>query len=270
MDAVSFFQVAEKGIFVKFLKNKFLIDDILNTEHPSDFDYTKDYSLLILRLPFIKEDEVKIFSYVFLIKENEVFIFDRKIKDFEKLGDFEKLYEYLDIRVDKILVKLNSFHLEIAKIEDNMYDDVFESDFSKKWLKLKKELTLIERHLSHAMIAYERFLKYFKLNDDFAFKDLEEHLQRAFSFSKAAIEKLDYLYEFFKAKQDEKMNKIMFVLTIISGIFLPLTLITGFFGMNTGGLPFTNDSFGTIKATVIGIILEIPFIWMLWYYMKKK
>ncbi len=262
--------MAKKGIFVKFLKNKFLIDDILNSEHPSDFDYTKDNALLILRLPYIKEDEVKIFSYVFLIKENEVFIFERKIKDFEKLGSFEELYEYLDIRIDKILAKLNNFHLEIAKIEDNMYEGIFENDFSKKWLKLKKELTVIERHISHALIAYERFLKYFKLNDDFAFKDLNEHLQRAFSFSRSAIEKLDYLYEFFRTKQDEKMNKIMFILTIISGIFLPLTLITGFFGMNTGGLPFTNDSLGTLKVSIIGIVLEVPFVWMLWWFMKEK
>jgi len=254
---------------MKFLKNKFLIEDILNNEHPSDFDYTKDHALLILRLPYIKEENVKIFSYAFLIKENEIFIFDRKIKDFEKLGDFENLYEYLDVIIDKVLAKLNNFHLEISKMEDDMYDGIFDKNFAIKWLKLKKDLTLIERHLSHALIAYERFLKYFKLNDNFAFKDLEEHLQRAFSFSKAVIEKLDYMYEFFKTKQDEKMNKIMFILTIISGIFLPLTLITGFFGMNTGGLPFTNDALGTLKVFIIGIVLEIPFVWFLWYFMKK-
>ena len=255
---------------MKFLKNKFLIDDILNSEHPSDFEYTKENSLLILRLPYIKNDEVEIFSYVFLIRENRVYIFNRKIKDFEELGGFEELYEYLDVRIDKILAKLNNFHIQIAKMEDDLYENILANDFSKKWLKLKKDLTIIERHISHALIAYERFLKYFKLTEDFAFRDLQEHLQRAFSFSKAAIEKLDYLYEFFKAKQDEKMNNIMFILTILSGIFLPLTLITGFFGMNTGGLPFTDDPLGTIKVSILGIVLEIPFVWMLWYYMKKK
>jgi len=74
------------------------------------------------------------------------------------------------------------------------------------------------------------------------------------------VEKLDYLYEFYKTKQDEKMNHIMFILTIISAIFLPLTLVTGFFGMNTGGLPFVTDPNGTIKAVVLSLFLEIPFI----------
>jgi len=253
---------------MKFVKNKFLIDDILNKDHPSDFEITKEYALFILRLPFIKNEEVDIISYAFLIKDNEVFIFDRKKEEFELLGSFEDLYKFLDVRIDKILVKLNKFHIQIAKIEDSLYENKIDKSFPNEWLKLKKELVLIERLMAHAMIAYERFMKYFKFQDNFAFIDLEEHLNRSFRFAKNAIDKLDYLYEFFKAKQDEKMNKIMFVLTIISGIFLPLSLITGFFGMNTGGLPLVNDPNGTLKAMFIGIVLEIPFIIVLWRMIK--
>jgi magnesium transporter len=52
----------------------------------------------------------------------------------------------------------------------------------------------------------------------------------------------------------------MYWLTIISAIFLPLTLVTGFFGMNTGGLPFTDDPHGTTKVIVISLILEAIFL----------
>jgi len=249
---------------MKFVKNKFLIDDILNKDHPSDFEVTKEYSLLILRLPYIDNDKVRVYSYGFLIKDNEVYIFDRNKEEFEKLGTLEDLHKYLDIRIDKILAKLNSFHIQIAKIEDDLYENKISKDFPNRWLKLKKELVLIERLMAHAMIAFERFMKYYKLQDNFAFLDLDEHINRSFRFSKNALEKLDYLYEFFKAKQDEKMNRIMFVLTILSGIFLPLTLVTGFFGMNTGGLPWVNDPYGTIKAVILGIILELPLLFYLW------
>ena len=254
---------------MKFLKNKYLIDDILNKDHPSDFEPTKEFSVLILRLPYIKDDNVEVYSYGFLIKDDEVYIFNRKTQDFEKLGSFIELHDYLDIRIDKILVKLNKFHLQIAKIEDSLYENKISKSFPNEWLKLKKELVLIERLMAHAMIAFERFIKYYKLQDNFAFMDLNEHINRSFRFAKNAIEKLDYLYEFFKAKQDEKMNKIMFILTLLSGVFLPLTLITGFFGMNTGGLPWTDDPYGTIKAAILGIILELPLIYLLWVYMRK-
>ena len=269
MEFISIQQIFEKGIFMKFKINKYLLDDIENKDHPSDFDVTKEYSVLILRLPYINNDEVEIYSYVFFIKNSEVYKYNRKTKDFELLGGFNDLYEYLDVRVDKILAKISKLHILIAKMEDELYENKNLKNFSNNWLKFKKDLVLIERLMGHSLIAFERFLKYHKNElDEYAFKDLNEHIDRAFRFAKNAIDKLDYLYEFFKAKQDEKMNSIMFVLTILSAVFLPLTLITGFFGMNTGGLPLTNDPDGTMKAIGISILFEVPFVFFIWKLMK--
>ena len=62
------------------------------------------------------------------------------------------------------------------------------------------------------------------------------------------------------------MNKNIYYLTLLSGVFLPLTLVSGFFGMNTGGLPFTEDADGTLKVVIISLILEVvvflPFIFL--------
>ncbi|WP_456479290.1 magnesium transporter CorA family protein [Nautilia sp.] len=255
---------------MRFEINKYLIDDIENKEHPSDFEVVSEYSILILRLPFIDREKVDVVSYAFLIKENKVYKYDRKSKEFELLGTFGDLYEYLDVRVDKILAKIGKLHVAIAKMEDGLYENDMPDDFSNSWLKYKKELVLIERLMGHSLIAFERFVKHYRsFIDELAFKDLTEHIERAFRFSKNAIEKLDYLYEFFKAKQDEKMNNIMFILTILSAVFLPLTLITGFFGMNTGGLPFTTDPSGTLKAIGISLLFEVPFVFFIWKMMKN-
>jgi len=255
---------------MKFKLNKFLMDDIENKDHPSDFNIQNNTGILILRLPFIdvKKEKIDVASYVFLI-EDKIYLYNRKIDDFEVLGNFNDLYKFLDVRIDKILAKLNALHIKIAKMEDALYDGE-KIDFSKIWLECKKDLVLIERLIAHSMIAFDRFYKAYKDKlDEYAFLDLKEHLERSHNFAKSGVEKLDYLYEFYKTKQDEKMNNIMFVLTIISAIFLPLTLVTGFFGMNTGGLPFTNDPEGTLKVTVISVIFEIPFIVWLYKLMKK-
>ncbi len=255
---------------MKFKINKFLIDDIENKDHPSVFEIVNDYSILILRLPFIDNEKVSVVSYAFLIKDAQVYKYDRKTKEFELLGTFNDLYEYLNVRVDKILSKISKLHYSIEKMEDLLYENKISKDFSNEWLMIKKELVLIERLMGHSQITFERFTKHYKTEfDELAFNDLTEHIERAYRFSKNANEKLDYLYEFFKAKQDEKMNHIMFVLTILSAIFLPLTLISGFFGMNTGGLPFTEDSQGTIKAIAISMIFEVPFVIYIWKLMKK-
>jgi magnesium transporter len=102
-----------------------------------------------------------------------------------------------------------------------------------------------------------------------AYNDLVENLERIQILSKSSIEKLDNLYSFYRAKADEKMNQIMFILTIISAVFLPITLVTGYFGMNTGGLPLLDDPLGTLKVSIAVVIFEIPFIYYILYLMKK-
>ncbi|WP_457564588.1 magnesium transporter CorA family protein [Caminibacter sp.] len=255
---------------MKFKLNKFFKDDIENKNHPSDFEFKDNIGVLILRLPYIKNDKVEVVSYAFLIKEDKIYKYDRKLEDFELLGGFDKLYEYLDVRIDKILAKIVKLHSIIAEVEDEMYEEKLDKSFPKTYLKLKKDLVLIERLMGHALIALERFCKHYKDKiDELEFQDLIEHVSRAFSLSKNGIDKLDYLYDFYRARVDEKMNNIMFVLTLLSGIFLPLTLVTGFFGMNTGGLPLVNDPYGTIKAVIIGIALEIPIVYIVWKMMKN-
>ncbi len=253
-----------------FKINKFFIDDIENENHPSVFETADEYSILVARLPFIKRDGVDVISYAFLIKDR-VYIYDRSKSDFEQLGDFVELYQFLDISMDKILEKISTLDIEIAEIEDKLYDGNLDKVFVNRWLTLKKELVLIERYIDNFMVSFKRFTRYYKDKiDQLAYKDLEEHINRALRYSRNAIKKLDYLYSFYTAKMSEKMNSIIFFLTVISGIFMPLTLISGFFGMNTGGLPFEHDPVGTLKAVAVFMIFEIPFILILRQLIKRK
>ena len=171
---------------MKFNLNKYILEDIESKDQPSEFVETKDYSVLVLRLPYIKDEEVSVVSDAFLIKDKKVYKYDRKKEDFEEFS-FDKLHQFLDVRVDKILVKLSKLHTEIAKIEDDLYDGNYSS--MDKYLLLKKDLGIIERVMSHTELAFERFLRRFKENiDEFAFNDLKEHISRVIRFSKNADE----------------------------------------------------------------------------------
>jgi len=66
----------------------------------------------------------------------------------------------------------------------------------------------------------------------------------------------------------KKTSDIMRVLTVISAIFLPLTLITGFFGMNFNNLPFVETHAGShlivLTMLVLALILVGVFRWKKW------
>lgn len=59
--------------------------------------------------------------------------------------------------------------------------------------------------------------------------DLHEHCERLYRSVALQLAKLDYLYNFYNTRTNEKMNRLIFFLTIISAIFLPLNLFVGFF-----------------------------------------
>ena len=47
----------------------------------------------------------------------------------------------------------------------------------------------------------------------------------------------------------QQTNETLYVLSILSALLLPATLVTGIFGMNTGGLPWTSHNMGSLWAT---------------------
>ena len=51
----------------------------------------------------------------------------------------------------------------------------------------------------------------------------------------------------------QRTNTNLYVLSIMTALMLPATLITGIFGMNTGGLPLEHTAAGTFAATLLAL-----------------
>lgn len=80
-------------------------------------------------------------------------------------------------------------------------------------------------------------------------------------------ENLLQLRELYQSQQDAKQNKTMCILTVVTTIFLPLTLLTGWCGMNFVYMPEIHWRFGyiaVIAAAIVIVIFEII------YFKKKK
>jgi zinc transporter len=61
----------------------------------------------------------------------------------------------------------------------------------------------------------------------------------------------------------ELTNRNLYVLSIITAVFLPLTLISGIFGMNVGGLPWVGDNWGFLWVMVVSVITLIATVILL-------
>lgn len=70
------------------------------------------------------------------------------------------------------------------------------------------------------------------------------------------------LREEFDLLATQKTNSNLYFLSLMSALLLPATLVTGFFGMNTGGLPLAQDTGGTAGAAIIAVMSSLA-TWML-------
>ncbi len=65
------------------------------------------------------------------------------------------------------------------------------------------------------------------------------------------------LYEMYQSRINIKQNKVMQFLTVITTIFMPLTLITGWYGMNFTSMPEIGWKYGYMGVIGLSVILLI-------------
>lgn len=78
-------------------------------------------------------------------------------------------------------------------------------------------------------------------------------------------ELIEGLSKTFDSLQTNRINEIMKIMTFISTLFLPLTFITGIYGMNVG-LPYMNTSYVFWGLMCVMFTVAIGFV----IFFKRK
>ncbi|WP_274519196.1 CorA family divalent cation transporter, partial [Inquilinus limosus] len=78
-----------------------------------------------------------------------------------------------------------------------------------------------------------------------------ERFQRVARSIDEVIDRTRLLQEELAAQRAEAMNRSLLVLAVLTAIFLPMTLITGIFGMNVAGLPGLQDASAFLWVMVL-------------------
>jgi magnesium transporter len=92
-------------------------------------------------------------------------------------------------------------------------------------------------------------------------RDVLEHIERVLAHVRRLEQSAETAVQMHFSALGHRTNDIMRTLTVLTAIFLPLNLITGFFGMNFESLPFIHTSAGwwlvslLMLAVVVGLVL---------------
>lgn len=228
--------------------------DILNPEHPSYYFSTDNYDLLVVRFFEIEDEELQGVSIPYIITPEMIYRYNRTSNNFATYKSIKEMLRSIELRTRKSERLVKRYLEEIDSLEDALYSRKIPAIFLDLWFDLKKDLTRIDRMLERIDTVLKEYEEDNNDKEEFpneSMSNVLEHTQRYQRLANLHTIKLDTLYNYYNSLKNDKINNNIYVLTILSGIFLPLNLIVGFFGMNTQNLFFANDPNGTMNVILI-------------------
>ena len=154
----------------------------------------------------------------------------------------EKLICYfLDTLVARDSKHVETVGNEIAAMEEQLLDDEANSAFNRSLLALKKQLLTMRNY-------YEQLLDITEALDEndngllpegepMLLNNVTKKITRLREDVDSLQNAVEHVQDAYSAALDMKLNRTMKVLTVITTIFLPLTIIVGWYGMNFQSMP---------------------------------
>ncbi|MCW5852517.1 MAG: magnesium/cobalt transporter CorA [Anaerolineae bacterium] len=175
------------------------------------------------------------------------------------------LYVLVDNLVDEYFPILDQLAERVEDVEQHIFEK-FDKEALEDIFSLKKDLLALRRIISPERDVLNVLLRRDPLivsaETAVFLQDVYDHILRVTDSLDTYRDLLSSALDAYLSVQSNNLNEIMRRLTVISTIFLPLTFLTGFFGMNFSHLPFDNDA---LLWASLGIMVMLP-VAMLAYF----
>lgn len=171
---------------------------------------------------------------------------------------------------------VDHYRPEVEKLEtklDGLEKEVFEAprqNFVRKILDLKRDIVSLRRvALPQRDVVNRLARREFAIIDAeiaYRFRDVYDHLVRLTDEALIFQDRVTGILEAHLSSVSNRMNEVMKVLTVIATIFMPLTVLTGVYGMNVP-LPHLPGGEYAQFWWLMGIMIGLSVV-MLWFFRR--
>ncbi len=264
------------------------VDMCRNDSDSFHFDVEKTDSCIFAKLKIINpsQNEIDSDSLAIFIKKNLFLIVD--INDTN--GSIRDIFLYAKNRFspgEVSTAKLALAFLEGAVLGDNKFieqtqlliDDlereVLESraqaDFSLRLLASKQTLLFMHNYYEQLLDITEAFLDWyediFEESELQYFRSFTERIKRLTDNISLLRDSVIQLRDAYNSALDFSLNKTMKIFTLFTVLFSPLTLITGWYGMNFSSMKELGWEYGYIIPVALSVLVVV--ILLIWFRHKK-
>ena len=222
------------------------------------------------------------FCFAFALDEKGIVFIDDSGKALQMIDEIRRtkrwrepslerfLYDFLELIVDRDLSLMERFESELNRIEEGILASREQEDLVR--------VNEIRSDLRELLVHYEQIIdmtQELEENENGFFR--EENLRYFHLFMNLIARRHDFasslrdytmqVRDLYNAQLEVKQNRIMTLLTVVTTIFMPLTLIAGWYGMNFRYMPELEWRAG--YPIVIAVSVAVV-VFCLVFFKKKK
>ncbi|MCB5183590.1 magnesium/cobalt transporter CorA [Methylobacillus gramineus] len=259
----------------KFKLHPLVLEDILNTDQRPKTDAYEDYLYLVTRFFSYDSEQMAINSeqislilgdkFVLSFQERPTGSFDpvrerlRANKGLlRKSGADVLAYALLDMIVDQYFAMLEQMSDDCEKLEEQLLrkpsDAVLQSihRLKRETMDLRRAVWPL-REIINSLIRNE--FGFFQESTILYLRDVYDHSIHFIESLESLRDLLAGMLDIYLSSISNQVNKEVRILTVVTMLFMPATLISGIFGMNFEHMPLLNDDWGFWFA--IGLMLLV-------------
>lgn len=261
------------------------IEDILNTQHRPKLENHAEHLFFTLKMITGIENNIVVYEQISLVlgknfvlsfQEKESELFNRLKERLRGNGTERKrkadylFYRLIDTIVDSYYVVIDNLHDRLEEIEEAVYLNPT-SRAHQEIQYMKKDLIAFRKSIYPVREAIGKIQKE---EPEIIEKTTLRHFSDVYDHTIHIAEAVETLRDLNGGVSDAyittinyRMNEVIKVLTIISTIFIPLSFITGVYGMNFRFMPELQWKWG---YPLVLLIMFISALWMIFYMKRKK
>ncbi|WP_421878303.1 zinc transporter ZntB [Pacificispira sp.] len=168
----------------------------------------------------------------------------------------------LTTRIGELIMKIDG---EIDQMEEDFPpDETLLGDLRRKILELRRYVAPQREALARASGDFDETLD---LRAHSQFAEVRERTARLLEDLEVLRDRTQILRDEISDMRNDKMNRAMYSLSLVAGLFLPLGFVTGLLGINVGGMPGVDDGAAFWIVCILLVLLGIA-AWLL-FRIKK-
>lgn len=173
----------------------------------------------------------------------------------------ELLFTLIELNMERSNNAIETLVNQIDTQENMLTDPAHQPNGELHMFKLRHSMANLRRHLAPMLDLFKglgsRQPPWFEASLSGHWNEISNHLTRNLEELDLCRERIGFVLDVQERRQSLRMGRIMYLLTVVTAFFLPLSFVTGLLGTNLGGIPGNNTSYGFLAACLLLSFLAV-------------